>query len=47
MSNELFCKKYDSKISPVLMYGVEIWGADYHQSVERVHYYACKRYICV
>ena len=38
---------FDTKIFPVLMYGAEIWDTDYQQAVERVHYYACKRYICV
>ena len=47
MSNEVFFRIFDSKISPVLMYGTEIWGTDYQQAVERVHYYACKRYMCV
>ena len=28
------------------MYGAEIWDTDYQQAVERVHYYACKRYMC-
>ena len=29
------------------MYGAEIWDTDYQQAVERVHYYACKHYMCV
>ena len=28
------------------MYGAEIWGINYHHAIERVHFYACKRYIC-
>ena len=47
MSNEAFFKIFDSKISPVVMYGAEIMGTEYHQAVERGHYYACKRYMCV
>ena len=34
-------------LSPVLMYGAEIWGTYYKQAVEIVHYYACERYMCV
>ena len=29
------------------MYGAEIWGIVYQLAVENVHYYACKRYVCV
>ena len=29
------------------MYGAAIRGTDYKQDVERVHYYACERYMCV
>ena len=47
ISNEVFLKLFDTKISPVRMYGAEIWDTDYQQAVERVHYYACKRYMCV
>ena len=28
------------------MYGAEIWGIDYQQIIERIHFYACKRYMC-
>ena len=47
ISNEVFLKIFDTKISPVLMYRAEIWDTDYQQAVERVHYYACKSYMCV
>ena len=36
-----------TKISPVLLYGAEIWGVEKQIVIERVHYYACKRYMCV
>ena len=28
------------------MYGAELWGTEHQQTIERVHYYACKRYMC-
>ena len=39
-------KIFDTKVVPVLVYGAEIWGINYQQDIERVHFYACKRYIC-
>ena len=31
----------------MLLYGAEIWGVEKQIAIERVHYYACKRYMCV
>lgn len=47
LNNEVFLKIFDTKVLPVLTYGSEIWGIDYQLAVERVQYYACKRYMCV
>ena len=47
LSREVFFKMFDTKISPILMYGSEIWGIEYRQVVETIHHYACKRYMCV
>ena len=47
LSSEVFFKIFDTKISPVLMYGADIWGIEYQHAVEKVHYYACKLYMCV
>ena len=47
LSREVFFKIFDTKISPILMYGSEIWGIEYRQVVETIHHYACKRYMCV
>ena len=33
--------------SPFVMYGAEILGIEYQHAVEKVHYYACKHYMCV
>ena len=42
-----FFKLFDRKISPVLLYGSEIWGFTKRDSVELMQIYACKRYMCV
>ena len=47
LPKEVFFKMFDSKISPVLLYGSELWGVDSQKAIERVHVYACKRYMCV
>ena len=31
----------------MLLYGSEIWGFTKRESIELVHRYACKRYMCV
>ena len=46
LSNNIFFKIFVTKIMPVLMYGAELWGTEHQQTIERVHYYACKRYMC-
>ena len=33
---EKICKIFDTKISPILMYGSEIWGVKYYESIEKV-----------
>ena len=43
----LFFKIFDTKISPILLYGCEIWGVDVVNSIESVHMRACKRFLCV
>lgn len=46
---KMFTLKYilDTKIPPLLLYGTEVWGTDCQNAVERVHNYACKRYMCI
>ena len=43
----VFFKLFDRKVSPVLLYGSEIWGFAKREPFEVVHRYACKRYMCV
>lgn len=47
MPKNVFFVLFDRKISPVLLYGSEIWGFTKRESIELVHRYACKRYMCV
>ena len=47
LPKDAFFKLFDRKISPVLLYGSEIWGFTKRESVELVQRYACKRYMCV
>ncbi len=44
---DLFFKIFDSKISPILLYGCEIWGVDIFKEVEAVHMFCCKRFLNV
>ena len=47
MPRNIFFQLYDRKISPVLLYGSEIWGFARKDAIELVQRYACKRYMCV
>lgn len=47
MSRQMFFKIFDTKISPILLYGSEIWGLEFMNSIEQVHTYACKRFMNV
>ena len=42
-----FFKLFDVKIAPILLYGSELWGTKMYDSLERVHRYACKRFLNV
>jgi hypothetical protein len=42
-----FFKIFDSKISPILLYGSEIWGTKNYDVIESIHTYACKRFLCI
>ena len=47
LSQSVYFNIFDTKVSQVLLYGAEIWGTKTRDSIEAVHYYACKRYMCV
>ena len=47
-SPDIFFKMFDCQIQPILTYGSEIWGqSDNHESVERVHLSALKKFLGV
>ena len=43
----VFFKLFDRKVSPVLLYGSEIWGFTTREPIDVVHRYVCKIYIRV
>ena len=45
LPKEVFFKLFDRNVSPVLLYGSEIWGFTKREPIEVVHRYACKRYM--
>ena len=47
LQKNCFFKLIDAKIVPILLYGSEIWGLQRHECIERVHTYACKRFLSV
>ena len=47
LSKTVFFKLFDVKIAPILFYGAELWGTKMYDSLERVHRYACKRFLNV
>ena len=47
LPKDAFFKLFDRKVSPVLLYGSEIWGFTKREPVEVVHKYTCKRCKCV
>ena len=44
---DVFFKIFDTKISPILLYGSEIWGINCYQCVESVQIVACKQFLDV
>ncbi|XP_067654422.1 uncharacterized protein [Haliotis asinina] len=42
-----FFRIFDTKISPILLYGAEIWGLKYFDCIEKVHLFACKTFLGV
>jgi hypothetical protein len=47
MTKETFFKVFDAKIQSILLYSSEVWGDNRLESIERVHLYACKRFLNV
>lgn len=47
LTKTVFFQIFDTKICSMLLYGCEVWGTDMFASIERVQYYACKRFMNV
>ena len=47
LPKDVFLKLFDRKVSPVLLYGSEIWSFTKREPTEVVHRYTCKRYMFV
>ena len=47
ITHRSFFKIFDVKIEPILLYGSEVWGLQHFDVIEKVHLYACKRYLGV
>ena len=43
----IFFKLFDAQIAPTLLYAAEIWGFKMYEKTERVHLFACKRFLHV
>ena len=46
-SAKVFFKLFDARIVPMLLYGSELWGHGKYDSLERVHLFACKKFLKV
>ena len=44
---DVFFKLFDAQVTPVLLYGAEIWGFQRFDIIEKAHLFACKRYLNV
>ena len=47
ISKKCSFKIFDTQVQPVILYSAEIWGLHRLNNVERVHTFACKRYLNV
>ena len=45
--SSVFFQIFDAQITPVLMYGAEVWGFHQFSEIEKVHLFACKRFLRV
>jgi hypothetical protein len=46
-SPNIFFKLFDARVVPMLLYAAEIWGVQDFNQVEKVHLFACKRFLNV
>lgn len=43
----VFFKLFDAQVTPALLYGAELWGLCRQGAIEKVHTFACKRFLNV
>jgi len=46
-SADIFFRLFDAQVMPILLYGAEIWGYKKYDQLERIHLFACKRFLHV
>ena len=46
-SPDIFFKLFDTQVVPTLLYASEVWGYKQYDQIERVHLFACKRFLHV
>ena len=47
MTRQTLFKMFDAPIQPIVLYGSEIWGLQRGDVIEKVHTFACKRFLNV
>ena len=47
LQHHVYFKIFYTEVLPITLYGCELWGFQEHESIEVVHGYACKRYMCL
>ena len=47
LQTKVFFRLFDAQVQPALLYCSELWGLSFHQSVEKAHLFACKRFLNV
>lgn len=45
LNKTVLFKIFDTKVCPMLLYGSELWGLEARETIERVQYYLCKRFL--
>ena len=47
MDMSVFFKLFDAQVKSMLLYSSEVWGLNRFQTVEKIHLFACKKFLCV
>ena len=43
----IFFKLFDAQVKPMLLYSSEVWGLTRFETVEKIHLFACKKFLSV